>query len=88
MRSPAAIASNESWFLATIGVMGIMPLYRFYTLDSRGHVCEPPRIIECADDRDAVSQAHRFLATKAVEIWLEAKRVGRLEPPPAGSAAA
>jgi hypothetical protein len=58
-----------------------MPLYRIYLLDSEDHVSGPPRIVECADDHDAVGHAQRYLASSPIEVWLDA---GRLEPQQAG----
>jgi hypothetical protein len=56
-----------------------MPAYRIYSLDVTDHVKAPPVIVRCADDHEAMRQARRLLNGKPVEVWLNDKRIGRLE---------
>jgi hypothetical protein len=55
-------------------------VYRVYILDQDGRVAGPPRILDCADDAEAVRQARQHLDGKVVEIWEAARRVIALEP--------
>jgi hypothetical protein len=55
-------------------------VYRVYVLESDGRVATPPRVIECADDDHAISEARQYLDGKAVEVWRDASCVARLEP--------
>jgi hypothetical protein len=57
-----------------------MTAYRFYFLDSAGHVAGPPDIVECADDRAAIEAAKALVNGKAIEVWEMARIVIRLEP--------
>jgi hypothetical protein len=54
--------------------------YRFYVLDESEHVSQPPQIVECAGDEDAIRQARQLLDGKVIEVWDEARRIVRLEP--------
>jgi hypothetical protein len=55
-----------------------MVVYRLYTLDRGAHITNPPRIVECADDDDAIHQAKQFLDGKDLELWDEGRCVARL----------
>ena len=57
-----------------------MDAYRFYVVDSKGRVFQPPRIANCKDDAHAIRYARLFLDRQAIEIWEGARRVMRLEP--------
>jgi hypothetical protein len=57
-----------------------MDAYRIYVLDRGAHIVDPPRIIECADDDDAIRQARQYLDGKELEIWDRARFVARLTP--------
>ena len=57
-----------------------MTVYRVYVVDAGGHTSQPPQVIECNDDQEALKQARQLVDGKAVEVWNEAKRVGLLEP--------
>jgi hypothetical protein len=57
-----------------------MTAYRIYVVNPEGHVSDPPQIVECADDQEAVRQARQYLDTKPLEVWDGAKRVGILKP--------
>jgi hypothetical protein len=43
--------------------------YRLYVLKQDGHVADPPRIMECANDGDAIRLAQQYLDGKALEVW-------------------
>jgi len=48
-------------------------------MDHEGHVLKPPEIV-CDTDEEAMVLAKQYLDGKPIEVWLGAKRVGRLEP--------
>jgi len=55
--------------------------YRIYVVDQTGHVTEPPHIVVCDEDEQAINHARRFyLDGNPVEVWDEARRVIRLDP--------
>jgi hypothetical protein len=54
--------------------------YRVYTMDHEGHVLKPPEIVCCDTDEEAMVLAKQYLDGRPIEVWLGAKRVGRLEP--------
>jgi hypothetical protein len=54
--------------------------YRIYVMDREGHIKRPPEIVAYATDEEAVTRARKLLNGMPVEVWLGAKRVGRLEP--------
>ena len=57
-----------------------MPLYRFYYVNSDGHITEPPRIADFRGDRAAIEAAEALLDDKAIEVWDRDRVVIRLEP--------
>ena len=57
----------------------IMTAYRIYVVNPEGHVTDPPQIVECANDQEAISRARQRLGYKAVEIWDGPRRVAGLE---------
>lgn len=54
--------------------------YRLYVLEQGGHIADPPLIMECADDGDAIRQARQYLDGKDLEVWQEARFIARLTP--------
>lgn len=62
-----------------------MLTYRFYRLDSDGHITGPPTVAELLDDRAAVEAGEAFLDGKAIEIWQLTRMVVRLQPKRPGS---
>ena len=57
-----------------------MTPYRVYMLDRHNRICGA-QDIDCADDEEAVAQAARLTQDGAeVELWTEARLVGRLGP--------
>jgi len=59
---------------------GALATYRIYLLDTEGHVAIPARIVECADDQEAIAQARQFVDGKLIEVWRETKLIAKLEP--------
>jgi hypothetical protein len=50
--------------------------------DEAGHVTQPPHIVVCDDDKQATHHAQQYyLDGKPIEVWDEARRVIRLDPP-------
>jgi hypothetical protein len=54
-----------------------MRTYRAYFLDDGAHILRPPEIIECANDHDASRQAKKLVNGCDVELWEDARLVGR-----------
>jgi hypothetical protein len=44
-----------------------------------GHILWPPKVIECESDHEAIRQAQKLKDGKALEIWLEAKLIAKLD---------
>jgi hypothetical protein len=57
-----------------------MPLYRFYYMNSDGHITVPPRVADYPDDRAAIKAAEALVADKAIEVWDGGRVIIRLEP--------
>jgi hypothetical protein len=49
-------------------------------VNADGHTSSPPRLIECANDKEAICVAKQLLDGRLVEVWDEARRVAKLEP--------
>ena len=61
---------------------GRVSAYRVYVLDENGHVLGPPNIVVCDDDAQAAHRAARYyLNGKPIEVWDEARRVVKFNPP-------
>jgi hypothetical protein len=56
-----------------------MPDYRLYTLKNDGHIAGPPKILQCADDQEAIAEAKKLLDGLDIEIWQGARVVIRLK---------
>ncbi len=46
-----------------------MQPYRLYFLDERAHISDPPVIIECANDDDAIRQSALHRNGMDMELW-------------------
>ena len=44
-------------------------------MDEKGHVFGPPLIIVASNDTDALTYAKRWIDSRDLEIWDEARRV-------------
>ena len=55
-----------------------MPSYRVYKVDPEGHIAEPPWVIECEDDEQAMLAAGRYLDGKSLEVWDGSRRIGTI----------
>ncbi len=54
-----------------------MPEYRIFKLKD-GRVSEPPSVVECAADDEAVQQAKQLVDGHDVELWTGSRFVTRL----------
>jgi hypothetical protein len=72
--------SDQKYALGALG-WGVAQMlsYRVYVVDAEGHVLGPPYIVQFGDDDEAVRQARQYVDGKPVEVWLDAKRLARLE---------
>jgi hypothetical protein len=58
-----------------------MPGYRIYTVvDNEESYLGSCRIIQCADDNEAIRAAKRFLEFHELQIWEQSRLVARLRP--------
>jgi hypothetical protein len=57
----------------------LVPDYRICVIKSDDHIDEPPNIITCNDDREAVQQACQFAEAQNVEVWEGPRLVTRLK---------
>jgi hypothetical protein len=46
-----------------------MPEYRLYSIDKRGHVAGPPKVVDCPDDASLLAEATGLLDGHDIEIW-------------------
>ena len=69
--------SAERW-LRNHHLTCAMRHYRVYSL-TNGHVTGPPVLIIAADDDEALKRAEQLRDGHGLEVWDEAKLVGRLE---------
>jgi len=51
--------------------------YRAYSVGKDGHYHDPPRIIECTNDQDAITKAARLADGQAIELWDRQRLIGR-----------
>jgi hypothetical protein len=54
-----------------------MPEYRVFFLESDTYIKQPPQIIECADDQEAIEKAKQLIDGRDVELWEKSRRVVR-----------
>ena len=59
-----------------------MPTYRIYQLDGVGGIPVPPIELEASNDLLALELAKLLVNGHAVDVWEQARHVGRLRPPP------
>lgn len=57
-----------------------MPEYRFFCVDTQGHISGSPAMVECSDDANAIAKAVARLDEDAIEVWLHGRKVTRLVP--------
>jgi hypothetical protein len=55
-----------------------MTVYRVYAVGREGQVLGFPQVIECADDAEALREAHRLLNDHDLEVWEDVRFVHRL----------
>jgi hypothetical protein len=53
--------------------------YRIYIVSLGGRVVGPPTVIEAADDKLAVERARTLMAGHEIELWDDARLVGRFK---------
>jgi hypothetical protein len=54
-----------------------MTAYRVYFVDDTGHVAGPPKIVECADDNEALQKAKQLIDGKDLEVWEGPRLIAR-----------
>lgn len=58
----------------------MVAVYRIYSLDTDNQVTRAPHLAVCDNDDAALKEARQYLKGHPIEVWLDAKRVARLEP--------
>jgi hypothetical protein len=53
--------------------------YRLYSLKNGNRIADPPKILRCASDEEAISLASTLLDELDVEMWQGARVVIRLQ---------
>jgi hypothetical protein len=51
--------------------------YRVFFLESDAYITQPPQIIECADDQEAIEKAKQFIDGRDIELWEKSRCVVR-----------
>ena len=59
-----------------------MPTYRIYELDDAARMFVPPIELDATNDLVAIEMAKLLVNGNAVDVWEQARHVGRLRPPP------
>jgi hypothetical protein len=49
--------------------------YRCYPVTPSNSIAGPPQIIDCVDDKTAISKARQMLADHPFEVWQGARKV-------------
>lgn len=63
-----------------------MGTYRAYSIERDGHIVEPPVVIECSDDEQAIEAvASEVTDGKLRELWQGSRRVTVIAPAGAGA---
>jgi hypothetical protein len=57
--------------------VAIMPEYRIFVVESDSYITQPPQIVECADDQEAIQYAKQFIDGRDVELWQKSRCVVR-----------
>jgi hypothetical protein len=52
--------------------------YRVYSIEADGRIATLPRVMECADDEEAIQQAKRMKDGKVLEVWDGARQVAEI----------
>jgi hypothetical protein len=61
-----------------------MSMYSVYFIDDDKHISRPPKVLDCADDNEAVHKALRFVNGLDLEVWCLGRLVVRLPRHPDG----
>jgi hypothetical protein len=57
-----------------------MQTYRLYFINAEGKITEPPKVVECQTDEEALVEAQKYLDGKAVEVWKGARILAHFDP--------
>ena len=51
--------------------------YRIFFLEADTYITQPPQIVECADDQEAIQKAKQFIDGRDIELWEKDRLVVR-----------
>jgi hypothetical protein len=57
--------------------VAIMPKYSIFFRDPTHYITPPAKIIECADDQEAIQKAKQFIDGRDIELWEKARLIAR-----------
>lgn len=55
-----------------------MAAYRVFFVDADDHISRAPKIVECADDQEAIAMAKQFVDGADMELWEGRRFIGRI----------
>jgi hypothetical protein len=57
--------------------VAVVPEYRVFFLEAETYITQPPHIVECADDQEAIQKARQFMDGRDIELWEKARFIAR-----------
>jgi len=54
-----------------------VPEYRIFFVNQERFITGPPKIIDCADDQEAIMHAKQFIDGRDIELWEKSRCVMR-----------
>ncbi len=68
---PRSLVTERPVALPPVLRMGVavVPEYRIFFLDPDSYITQPPQIVECADDQEAIQKAKQFIDGHDIELW-------------------
>jgi hypothetical protein len=52
--------------------------YRAYSVDNKDHIDNPPAIVTCIGDKEAIEEAKQLKWNLDIELWQESRLVARI----------
>jgi hypothetical protein len=59
-----------------LGVASV-PEYRIFVVESDSYITQPPQLVECANDQEAIQCAEQFIDGRDRELWEKSRCVAR-----------
>lgn len=54
-----------------------VPEYRIFVVEWDNYITQPPQLVECANDKEAIQYAKQFIDGRDVELWEKSRCVVR-----------